>query len=244
MGRVMEQIRYLSMAGLLVLVFASVGFAQYTMDLTGVANDQNWGGAYVSPYEGTIFDAGSPIYSGYIICDDYTTDISTSTPAWNVTPSNADSVVSTDKFYDGGNGPAADYAAGYTVQEDYNAIAWLANGLLANLSNSNLQIDYSYAIWEIMDPGLTTLNGQSANGPDSGVSTLITDAFNAVKNGPVYTNVTVWSPNPLDASQEFLVVGGPPVATAEASLPATLAVSLLSFAGVVFLMRRRLVRPV
>jgi len=49
--------------------------------------------------------------------------------------------------------------------------------------------------------------------------------------------VSIYTPNPLTASQEYLVVTTP-----EASLPATLGVELFGLVGVIFLMRRRLVR--
>ena len=127
--------------------------------------------------------------------------------------------------------------AGYSAQDDYNAVAWLANDLLANLSSSTLQIDISYAIWTIFDPGLKTINGQSANGPDGGVSTLITQAFNQVKDGYAATNVTVYTPTPTTASQEYLVVNGP-LQTPEPAGAAVLSFDLLSAMAAIYLVRR------
>jgi hypothetical protein len=49
--------------------------------------------------------------------------------------------------------------------------------------------------------------------------------------------VSIYTPNPLGAAQEFLVVNAP-----EASLPATLGFELVALVGGIFLMRRRLVR--
>ena len=128
--------------------------------------------------------------------------------------------------------------AGYSAQDDYNAVAWLANDLLANLSSSTLQIDISYAIWTIFDPGLKTINGQSANGPDGGVSTLITKAFNQVVNGHFApTNVTVYTPTPTTASQEYLVVNAP-LQTPEPPGAAVLSFDLMSAIAAIYLVRR------
>jgi hypothetical protein len=119
-----------------------------------------------------------------------------------------------------------------TDQQAYDAVAWLANGLLAssNVTDATAQTDYSFAIWDIFD-------GEAID-PDGGAASLIAAAFAAAKGGYVGSDTTVYTPSPLGASQEFLVVSTP-----EASLPATLAVELSALAGLIFLMRRRLVRP-
>ncbi len=230
MGRTMKQVRYLSMASVLLLAFASVGFAQYTMDLTGVGDGANADGVYVSPYVGTVSVGGSQIYSGYVICDDFTDD-SYVGDVWTATATDAGALNGTELF------TTSDTS--YTVQQNYDAVAWLANQLVlpSNLTNATAQTNISFAIWDIMD-------GQTTD-PDGGAAALITEAFTeVVSDGYVGSDVTVYTPSPnkgvgANVSQEFLVVTTP-----EASLPATLAVSLLALVGVIFLMRRRLVRPV
>ena len=212
-----------------VCVFASAALAQqYQMDLTGVGNGANVSGVYVSPYQGTISLGGSQIYSGYMICDDFNTESLLNQP-WNATATNAANVNSNVKFFN------VSYQ-GHTAQEEYDAVAWLANGLLqaSNVDSWIAQTNFSFAIWDIFD-GATT-------DPDGGAVSLITAAFNAVKNGYVGNNVTIFTPNPLNASQEFLVVNAP-VAAPEPSSVALLAFDMVGALALIFFLRRRSVRP-
>jgi hypothetical protein len=227
-----RQVRYLSIAGLLLLVFASVGFAQYTIDLTGVGDGANADGVYVSPYWGTISEGGSIIYTGYLICDDFNTESYPDDP-WSAGSTNAGALNGDQKFTASSySDPFATTTDTVTDQQAYDAVAWLANGLLAspNVTDATAQTNYSFAIWDIFD-------GEAID-PDGGAASLIAAAFAAAKGGYVGSDTTVYTPSPLGASQEFLVVSTP-----EASLPATLAVELSALAGLIFLMRRRLVRP-
>jgi hypothetical protein len=248
---VIKQVWLLSIAGL--LLFASVGFAQYTMDLNGIGTGVTADGVYVSPYQGSIWNGAyagngtsnapsgpANVYSGYVICDDFT-DESYLNNYWNASATNAANVNSTDLFYGtSGNGPDKNFSAGYSAQQDYNAVAWLANELLmpANLNNSASQTDISFAIWDIMDGATTDPLGQG------GVSTWVTWAYNAVKGGYQGTDVTVYTPAPNkgvgnNVSQEFLVVSAP-----EASAPLLLVVDLVGFLALVAFLRKRALRGV
>lgn len=203
------------------------------MDLTGVGDGANADGAYVGPYQGTISQGTNQIYSGYIICDDFSTESFLDSP-WSATATNAGSLNGSEKF-----NSAAYYNAtvGHTTtQQDYNAVAWLANALLAsgNVTNPTAQINYSFAIWDIFD-GATT-------DPSGGATADITAAFNAVKGGYVGTNVEVFTPSPLTASQEFLVVNGPAISAPEPAAFAILGADLLSVLAIVFVLRRRRVQ--
>jgi hypothetical protein len=86
----------------------------------------------------------------------------------------------------------------YSAQQSYNAAGWLANGLMASLNNPTTQVNYSFAIWNLFD-------GQNTD-PSGGAVSLEKAAFSAVANGYVASNVSVFTPNPINASQEFLVV--------------------------------------
>jgi hypothetical protein len=97
----------------------------------------------------------------------------------------------------------------YTAQQAYNAAGWLANGLLANLSNTTSQINYSFAIWDLFD-------GQTTN-PSGGAATLEQQALSQAAGGYTASNVSVFTPNPKDASQEFLVVRPAPEIDATAA---------------------------
>ena len=190
-------------------------FAQYTINLTGVGNGTVADGVYVSPYQGTITGNGMS-YSGYIICDDFYTD-SYLNSQWSASMTNAGALDGTEKFpgtetFDGSN---------YSAQQAYNAAGWLANGLLNNLNDPNSQVNYSFAIWDVLD-------GQQTD-PSGGAMALEAAAYAAVNSGYTANNVSVYTPRPLNASQEFLVVS-PPVRAPEID-PASLASGLTLLLG-------------
>ena len=178
--------------GLGLITIAPAAFAQYSMTLTGVGNGQVADGVYVSPYQGTITGNGMS-YSGYMICDDFYTD-SFLNSSWSASMTNAGALDGTEKFpstvtFDGNT---------YTAQQAYDAAGWLANGLLANPSDTNSQVNFSFALWDVLD-------GQRTD-PNGGAAALEASAFAAASNGYVANNVSVFTPRPLNASQEFMVV--------------------------------------
>jgi hypothetical protein len=204
-----------ALLGCSLIAVAPAAFAQYTMDLTSVGNGTVANGVYVSPYVGTITGNGMS-YSGYMICDDFYTDSYLNAP-WSASMSNAGALDGTEKF------PGTETFDGstYTAQQAYNAAGWLANGLLNNLNNPNSQTNYSFAIWNVLD-------GQQTD-PSGGAVALEAAAFAAVNNGYVASNVSVFTPTPLNSSQEFLVVS-PPLQAPEID-PASLASGLTLLLG-------------
>jgi hypothetical protein len=181
--------------GCTLIAVTPAAFAQYSMDLTGIGNGVVANGVYVSPYQATITGNGIT-YSGYVICDDFYTD-SFLNSQWSASMTSAGALDGSEKFPTTAtfNGNA------YSAQQAYNAAGWLANGLLNNLSDPNTQVNYSFAIWNIFD-------GQQMD-PSGGALALENAAFAAVSNGYVATNVSVYTPTPINASQEFLVVSSP-----------------------------------
>jgi hypothetical protein len=209
--------------GCSLIAVTPAAFAQYTMDLTGVGNGAVADGVYVSPYQGTITGNGMS-YSGYVICDDFYTDSYLNAP-WSASMTNAGALDGTEKF------PGTETFDGstYSAQQAYNAAGWLANGLLNNLNDPNSQVNYSFAIWDVLD-------GQQTD-PSGGAVALEAAAFSAVNNGYVASNVSVYTPRPLNASQEFLVVS-PPTRAPEID-PASLASGLTLLLGGVAVVRGR-----
>ncbi|HEY6618744.1 MAG TPA: hypothetical protein VIY68_04300 [Steroidobacteraceae bacterium] len=201
--------------GCCLIAVTPAAFAQHTIDLTGVGNGTVADGVYVSPYQGTIAGNGMS-YSGYIICDDFYTD-SYLNSQWSASMTNAGALDGTEKF------PGTETFDGstYSAQQAYNAAGWLANGLLNNLNDPNSQVNYSFAIWNVLD-------GQQTD-PSGGAVALEAAAYSAVNNGYVANNVSVYTPRPLNASQEFLVVS-PPVRAPEID-PASLASGLTLLLG-------------
>ena len=201
--------------GCTLIAVTPAAFAQYTVDMTGVGNGTVANGVYVSPYQGTITGNGIT-YTGYMICDDFYTDSYLNAP-WSASMTSAGALDGTEKF------PGAEAFDGstYSAQQAYNAAGWLANGLLNNLNDPNSQVNYSFAIWNVFD-------GQQMD-PSGGALALESAAFSAVNNGYVATNVSVLTPRPLNASQEFLVVS-PPMQAPEID-PASLASGLTLLLG-------------
>jgi hypothetical protein len=181
-------------------------------------------GVYVTPYVGTVQGNGVN-FSGYMICDDFYTESSLNTP-WTATQTNAGALNGTEKF-----GSSVNFMGTmYTAQQAYNAAGWLANGLLGNLNNSTVQTNYAFAIWNIFD-------GQQTD-PDGGAVALEKAAFAAVTpaggGGYVASNVSVFTPNPINASQEFLVIRSAPEID-----PASAASGLTLLLGGVLVLRAR-----
>jgi hypothetical protein len=181
--------------GFSLIAVAPAAFAQYAMDLTGVGNGTVANGVYVSPYQGTITGNGMS-YSGFVICDDFNTESFLNAP-WVASMTSAGALDGTEKF------PWTETFGGstYSAQQAYNAAGWLANGLINNPNDPNNQVNSSFAIWNIFD-------GQQTD-PNGGALALESAAFSAVNNGYVASNVSVFTPTPLNASQEFLVVSPP-----------------------------------
>lgn len=211
------------------LCFTGGAVAQVSMTLTGVGNGYVMGGVYTSPYVATIDGV-----STYVICDDFTTDVWIN-DTWEANQYSLSEVTSSgpQKF------TTPDWSP-YTIQEEYDAAALLAEDVMANMFNATLAGEYSYAIWTIFDPA--AINGYGGNSltgsQQSAVNSFRTAALTqAASGGASGLDVSIYTPSPLGASQEYLVVSTP-----EASLPATLGVELFALVGVMFLMRRRLVR--
>jgi hypothetical protein len=204
-----------------LMAIAPASFAQtYNMNLTSVGNGTVADGVYVSPYVGTISGPGVN-YAGYMICDDFTTESYLNSP-WTATTTNAGSLNGTEKF----GSSVVFNGVSYTAQQAYNAAGWLANGLLGNLSNSTTQTNYAFAIWNIFD-------GQNTD-PSGGALTLENAAFSAALSGYTANNVSVFTANPVNLSQEFLVVRPAPEID-----PASAASGLTLLIGGVMVLRSR-----
>ena len=209
-----------------LLAFAPAGFAagpQYSMNLTGVGNGTVAASVYVSPYQGTIQGNGLD-YTGNMICDDFNTESHLNTP-WTAVMTYAGALSGAEKF-------ASDVVFNgntYSAQQSYNAAGWLANGLLANLNDPTIQTNYSFAIWNIFD-------GQLAD-PKGGAVSLEKSAFSAVADGYVASNVRVFTPSPINASQEFLVAS--PVSAPEIDPASATAGLTLLFGGAAVMRGRR-----
>jgi hypothetical protein len=209
--------------------FTGGAIAEVNMTLTGVGTGYAMGGVYVSPYVASINGV-----STYVICDDFTTDVSLN-QTWMANQYSLSDV--------GSSGPqkftTPDWSP-YTIQQEYDAAAILAEDVMANMWDATLAGEYSYAIWTLFDPAaINGYGGNSLTGSQQTAVNSFRDAalVQAASGGASGLDVSIYTPDPLNASQEYLVVSTP-----EASLPATLGVELSALVGLIFLMRRRLVR--
>lgn len=212
-----------------------------TMELTGPPPGPSLGGVYISPYTALIGPAGqttAPIngVSTPIICDDFETDVSTSTPPWQAIVTNVSSLA--------GEGAANtnlkfDTTSATQQQFDYTVAAYLATQIMQAQQQGNVtaQGDLSFALWGLFD--------NLAGGPLSGSWVTGTDLTNAINDlnaaksyvstnslTPAnYANVTIYSPTPKSASQEYIVVNTPE--------PSTLLMLALGIGGLLMLWRRQ-----
>ncbi len=132
---------------------------------------------------------------------------------------------------------------------------------LPNQSGTNATIagELSYAIWDIFDPTLlnsvsnpygtlTTAELNAALADLSAAQTLVAGvASGGTVNlgaldvgGQAIASLTIYTPNPLGVSQEFLSVTMAPPSMPEPSYPAVLAIDLMGVVGLILLFRRRL----
>jgi hypothetical protein len=217
-----------AMVGLGMLAFAPAVFAQYNLELTGIGNGTVADGVYVSPYQGTVQGPGVN-YAGFMICDDFNTESYLNTP-WTASTTNAGALNGSEKFTAGVTFDGVTYSAA----QSYDAAAWLANQLLANLNNRTAQTNYAFAIWNVFDG--------AQNDPAGGAAADEKAAFAAVRAGYVGSNVSVYTPTGtpgspvknINASQEFLVVTAAPEID-----PATAASGFTLLLGGILVLRSR-----
>jgi len=118
-----------------LLLFASASFAQQTqIELTGIGDNATVGGVYVDPYLANVGGATNT----QVICDDWSNNTYLN-EQWtaNITTMTSTGLPSgaTPMF---GNNSAL-----------YNEAAWLAAQLIANPTNTTMQDEISFALWEL-----------------------------------------------------------------------------------------------
>lgn len=259
-----------------LVCFASALAQPVTMQLTAPvigSSAPTLAGVYINPYTALIGAAGQTatapaLITGtptQVICDDFTTDITTDSPAWQANAMSVAQLLTLDQTALAANSNALGSSlvkfdsnlSALQQEQDYVAAAYLANQIFAaqTMGQTTLQGDLSFALWGIFDP--TSID---ANGPLSGnwiTGADLTAAQAELANAVAYASVTanlnpaswgnviLYTPNPPTASQEFdafAVTSGGVVSAPEPSAPSLLAVYLSSLVGLIFLFRRRVVR--
>jgi hypothetical protein len=246
----------------LVLVFACLASVAWADDTLVLQNAGAWsamGGVYTSPYGITV--NGTPTL---LICDDFETDVyqGDTWDANPVTLTQISSTTVSGLKFDSSPYNSGILGGAGNAVEDYATAAVLAAELLAlpnvgtPAENTEKAGELSYAIWSVFDNSLyQSLNstgwtgyGSLSTGPNSEVAAVDAYIFNAQNlvngtttnldsisiGGQSINSLTVYTPNPLNASQEFLQVQMP-----EPGYPLMLGLDLVGAAGVILAFRRR-----
>lgn len=148
-------------------------------------------GYYVGPYTATI-TGGSSLQ---IICDNFNTSVHIGL-SWTA----VGNVFSNPNFLSAVK-LAGSSTTGKSALQNYEAAAWLAEQIFANLGNATKVGDLQFALWAIF-------SSQAKNSPgfDNAAAAYYNTAINGVYTTAQFSNVTFWTPNPLSASQEYITV--------------------------------------
>ena len=145
---------------------------------------QTYGSDYVFPYYITV-NGGTALD---MMCDDDRTNV-TNDETWDA---DAYSLIATNipdlKFASIGSASA--------VLNDYEMAAWIESGVATGSIGAP---DGNAAVWFIFDPTFNTSVDQS------NITTILSDAQTAVDaNNLNYSGITIYTPTPLDSSQEYM----------------------------------------
>jgi len=230
--------------------------------LNSAGSGANLAGVYTSPYTGTI--NGGPTIN--VICDDFA-DNSYVPESWTayVTPLSSLTPGTADGTLRWLNTPGSTISLdGHTLNQAqaYAVAAVLAVDILQSPTGSQLQEDYSFAMWGLFDPTGTLADPgaftQLINYGDLGdlvnatneLNAAVTYVFNSSNAAAVAADVnavTIYSFDPVSAPscggsacptappQEFITVN-----MVEPPSPALLGFDLLAVAGLIVFVRRRL----
>ena len=226
----------ISFLGVLILSQPAALADQVTMQLINPPPGSVMYNVYISPYLATIKGISTSV-----ICDDFVDDTYTK-EIWTAYVFDGSADLSNTRMAD------ARLLEVTALNDDYDAVAWLALRLYSPGISLAQQGLYSFAIWDIFaDASVHAWLG--ARGGASFYSDVTSEAQIARDNAAEGERsiLTIYSPVADSAScgggdcpttppQEFVVVKAP-----EASAPVILAFDLLALLGVVFLVRRRAV---
>jgi hypothetical protein len=227
-------------------------------------------GFYIDPYTALIGRAGQTVapingVSTSVICDDFEANISTSTPPWQANQITLGALLTSDSG--GGVGSTTvkfDQSSAAAQAQAYVEGAYLATQIFAaaQAMDTTAQGEYTYAIWELFDPG-AAINWLQNNNGDGGAAAVqagvylsqalqfaqsFSGNFSALSqspNCPNCLNMLIYTPTQagiqeLDAFDP--IAPAAVAATPEPSAIALLAVYLLSLIGLILIFRRRVVR--
>ena len=160
----------------------------FTLTSGGNIVDHNY---YVGPYTASI-TGGSTLQ---IICDNFNTNVHLGL-TWTAVANTFSDPTFLAKVKLAGIS-----TTGKSALQNYEAAAWLAEQIFANLGNATKVGDLQFAIWAIFSP-----QAKGSAGFTAGAAADYQTAINGVYSTNQFSNVTFWTPNPLYASQEYITV--------------------------------------
>lgn len=214
----MKRIYLLAVA--LTIMFFVPGFAQatqtnFTLISGGNIVDQ---GYYVGPYTAQITGGGTIQF----ICDNFNTTVWLGIN-WNAIANNLTNPAFLSQVKLAGSS-----TTGKSALQNYEAAGWLAEQIMANMGSPKTVGNLQFALWAIFSSA-----AKSSPGFTSGAASWYNLAINGSYTPSQFANVTFWTPNPLNASQEYISI----TPTPEPSGLLLLGTGLIGLAG--FLRRKR-----
>jgi len=179
-------LRALAIAVVLLATAATASADSVTLTINNGGNITD-GGVYVGPYNFTT----STGQSLQLICDSFSNDVYPP-ETWTATTATV--------------GSNATGLNGSLNSTGYAEVAWLAQKMFANLSNTQVVADIQWAIWDIFDAGpcgtgvsncdkYGTPSNPTGNAADPlGINGWLTAAQNNYASGN-YSNVTIYTPS-------------------------------------------------
>lgn len=213
----------------MALVVCAPAVVADTLTLTGVnPSGANLGGVYTGPYVATINGVSGIL----VICDDFQTHTSLNQP-----------LTVTQTLVSDLTGPAANTVVKFDrtdasqQQADYMAAAFLAIQMVAvdqSTAAGRLQASLlNYALWNLFyDGAINALTGSQQVGALAYLTAAETaTSFHTVD---MYSHVSIWTPTPNSAAQEFISVRVPEPGTID-----LLAFNALALVALGWFVRRR-----
>jgi len=226
-------LKYMLIIALVACLVPAALADSYEMWLTSISPGQKLGDAYTGPYTGTIKNLDNPSESLVgipVICNDYNThSYLGESNKWTVVPTLVSDIPSGNVKFSGGS----DYNGNNVDQSSaYAAAAYLALQMM-NASDSHTAGVLNYALWDIFTSNVIA-NSSLSSTDKSAANTAKMLAFNNAGSTTAYSNVTIWTPDPTDASQEFITVN-----VAEPTAIGILLFNLLAVGVLLVFVRRR-----
>lgn len=250
---------------LLLTCLASGAWADSQLTLVSAGANSGMGGVYTSPYGISFTGPGGPatlmICDDFTTdIQLYQTWNAAMTTLSTITASNVSTLKFNQPAYSQPPGGPGIIGGPNNVVQDYATAAVLAAELMSlpNIGTGSEDTEaageYSYALWAVFDinlltstsTGYGTLTGAELSAAQADLAAAQAMVAAATTNGQVdltkisingnsINGLTVYTPTPGGASQEFLQVSMP-----EPSYPAVLAVDLLAVLGLIVVLRRRI----